>query len=187
MIKKLTGEVWKPLQFPGHKTLQKKYALSNLGRMASYTDGPEKDGVLLKGSLTSGYRTLNLHVEGKNGTFYLHREVARIFCAKKSNKANVVVHINHKRTDNAAKNLKWMTADEAAEHQQKSPLKIAYKKKQAARTTGTKLTATQVKTIKQMIANPKRKLTYKQMAEKYGVSEMTLFRIRSGENWGKVK
>lgn len=118
---------------------------------------------------------------------YLHREVAKVFCAKKAPKANVVVHINHKRTDNTAKNLKWLTADEAAEHQQKSPLKIAYKKKQAAKTVGTKLTMAQVKTIKQMIANPKRKLTYKQMAEKYGVSEMTLFRIRSGENWGKVK
>jgi len=25
------------------------------------------------------------------------------------------------------------------------------------------------------------------MAEKYGVSEMTLYRIKSGENWGRVK
>jgi len=25
------------------------------------------------------------------------------------------------------------------------------------------------------------------LAEKYGVSEMTLYRIKSGENWGKVK
>ncbi len=187
MIKKLSNEVWKPLQFTGYKTLQKKYAISNLGRIASYLDAPEKDGVLLKGSVTSGYRTLNLHVEGKNGTLYIHREVARIFCSKSSKKATVVVHLNHKRTDNVAKNLKWMSAEEAAEHQQKSPLKIAYKKEQAARTKGTKLTAAQVKTIKQMIANPKRKLTYKQMAEKYGVSEMTLFRIKSGENWGKVK
>ena len=187
MIKKLTGEVWKPLQFPGYKTLQKKYAISNLGRLASFITNPEKDGTLLKGSITSGYRTLNLHVEGNSGTLYIHREVARIFCPKKISKASVVVHINHKRTDNAAKNLKWMTPDEAAMHQQKSPLKIAYKKLQAAKTVGTKLTAAQVKTIKQMIANPKRKLTYKQMAEKYGVSEMTLFRIRSGENWGMVK
>jgi len=25
------------------------------------------------------------------------------------------------------------------------------------------------------------------MAEKYGVSEMTLYRIKSGENWGRIK
>jgi DNA invertase Pin-like site-specific DNA recombinase len=66
-------------------------------------------------------------------------------------------------------------------------LKIAYKKRQASKTVGLKLTAVQVKTIKDMIKNPKRKLTYKQIADKYKVSEMTLYRIKSGENWGKVK
>ena len=77
--------------------------------------------------------------------------------------------------------------EEVADHQQDSPQKIAYKKRQANRTVGLKLTATQVKTIKDAIKNPKRKLTYKQMAEKYGVSEMTLYRIKSGENWGRIK
>ena len=50
-----------------------------------------------------------------------------------------------------------------------------------------KLNATQVKTIKDIINNPKRKLTYKQLAAKYKVSEMTLYRIKSGENWGRIK
>ncbi|NDC77724.1 MAG: hypothetical protein EBZ67_07625, partial [Chitinophagia bacterium] len=36
------------------------------------------------------------------------------------------------------------------------------------------------------LADPRRRLTYRQLAEKYGVSEMTLYRIRSGENWGRV-
>jgi DNA-binding Xre family transcriptional regulator len=52
---------------------------------------------------------------------------------------------------------------------------------------GLKLNATQVKTIKDLINNPKRKLTYKQLAAKYKVSEMTLYRIKSGENWGRIK
>lgn len=72
-------------------------------------------------------------------------------------------------------------------HQQNSPEKIAYKKKQANRTVGLKLTAAQVKTIKNIINNPKRRITYKQLAAKYKVSEMTLFRIKSGENWGRIK
>ena len=45
----------------------------------------------------------------------------------------------------------------------------------------------QVKAIKKLLGDPKRKLTFKQLAEKYGVSEMTLYRIKSGENWGKIK
>lgn len=187
MIKKLAGETWKQLQFAGHKALRKKYAVSSLGRAASYHTNVEEDGKLLSGSVTSGYRTLNLHLESGNGTIYLHREVAKLFLKKPSPKYKFVIHINHKKNDNSFKNLKWATLEEVASHQQKSPDKIAYKKKQAAKTEGLKLTAAQVKTIKETLKNPKRKLTYKQLAEKYKVSEMTLYRIKSGENWSKVK
>lgn len=187
MIKKLTGEVWKPIVFSGHKQLRKKYAVSSLGRAASYTANIEEDGKLLNGSLTSGYKTLNLHVENGNGTIYIHREVARLFCKKASPKHKYVIHLNHKKKDNQYRNLKWATLDEVSSHQQKSPEKIAYKKRQANRTEGLKLNATQVKAIKAIISNPKRKLTYKQLAQKYKVSEMTLYRIKSGENWGRIK
>jgi DNA invertase Pin-like site-specific DNA recombinase len=57
---------------------------------------------------------------------------------------------------------------------------------QASRTVGLKLNATQVKSIKKLLEDPKRKLTYRQLAEKYDVSEMTLYRIKSGENWGRI-
>jgi len=187
MIKKLPGESWKPIQFAGYKTLRRKYAVSSLGRAASFSEHIEKDGKLLTGSLTSGYRTLNLHIDGSNGTIYIHREIARMFCKKKSPKHKFVIHVNHKKKDNNYKNLKWATLQEVSSHQQFSPEKIAYKKRQANRTEGLKLNATQVKTIKALIKDPKRKLTYKQLAAKYKVSEMTLYRIKSGENWGRVK
>ena len=187
MIKKINGEIWKPIQFTGHKTLRKKYAVSSLGRAASFSTNVTEDGKLLTGSITSGYRTLNLHVNGGNGTIYIHREVARQFCKKASSKHKYVIHVNHKKKDNGYKNLKWATLDEVSSHQQFSPEKIAYKKRQANQTEGLKLNAVQVKAIKEMIKNPKRKLTYKQIAAKYKVSEMTLYRIKSGENWGRVK
>ena len=187
MIKKTPGEVWKQIVFSGHKQLRKKYAVSSLGRAASFDEKIDTDGKLLNGSLTSGYKTLNLHVENGNGTIYIHREVARQFCKKPSPKHKFVVHINHKKNDNSFKNLKWSTLDEVSSHQQKSPEKIAYKKRQANRTEGLKLNATQVKAIKETIKNPRRKLTYKQLAAKYKVSEMTLYRIKSGENWGRIK
>ena len=187
MIKKIQGETWKQLLFSGHKLLRKKYAVSSLGRAASYSEDISADGKLLNGSLTSGYRTLNLHLESGNGTIYLHREIAKLFCKKPSPKFKYVIHLNHKKGDNHFKNLKWATLDEVSSHQQNSPEKIAYKKRQANRTEGLKLNVTKVKAIKEAIKNPKRKLTYKQMAEKYGVSEMTLYRIKSGENWGRVK
>ncbi len=186
MIKKNAGEIWKQIQFAGHKNLRKKYAVSNHGRAASYMEEILADGKILNGSLTSGYCTLNLHVEEGNGTIYVHREVAKLFCPKKSPKHKFVIHNNHNKTDNNFKNLKWASTQEVSEHQQGSPEKIAYKERQANRSKGLKLSASQVKTIKSAIGNPKRKLTYKQMAEKYGVSEMTLYRIKSGENWARI-
>jgi DeoR/GlpR family transcriptional regulator of sugar metabolism len=50
-----------------------------------------------------------------------------------------------------------------------------------------KLTANQVKTIKKTLSSKNRQLTIKKLAEKYHVSEMTMYRIKSGENWGRIK
>jgi hypothetical protein len=185
-MKKVAGEIWKPLQFNGWKHLRKKYALSSLGRIASYTEDVETDGKLLQGSLTTGYRTLNLHRPGDNGTLYIHREIARLFLPKPSPKAKYVIHVNHNKLDNSVRNLRWATLPEMIEHQQKSPAKIAYKKVQANRNIGLKLNASQVRSIKKILDDSKRKLTIKKLAEKFGVSEMTMYRIKSGENWGRI-
>ena len=185
-MKKVTGETWRPLQFNGWKHLMKKYALSSNGRIASFTEDVETDGKLLQGSLTTGYRTLNLHRPGDNGTLYIHREIARLFLPKPSGKAKYVIHNNHNKLDNSVKNLRWASLPEMIEHQQKSPAKIAYKKVQANRNEGLKLNATQVRSIKKMLDDSRRKVTIKKLAEKFGVSEMTMYRIKSGENWARI-
>ena len=187
MIKNIKDEKWKQLQFVGHKSLTRKYAVSSIGRAASFSRDLQEDGKILNGSVTSGYRTLNLHLENGNDTIYLHREIANFFCKKPSYKSKYVIHLNHKKADNHFKNLKWATLEEVGIHQQDSPQKIAYKKRQANRTAGLKLTISQVRKIKETINNPSRKITFKQMAIKYNVSEMTMYRIKSGENWRRVK
>jgi hypothetical protein len=186
MIKKINGEIWKPIRFNGWKIMRNNYAISSHGRAASYKEDILADGKLLAGSLTAGYKTLNLHIEGKSGTLYFHREVAKLFNKKNSPKEKFVIHLNHNKTDNHTKNLKWASQNEVIVHQQKSPVKLAYKKVQSARTKGLKLNATQVKAIKAILDNPRRRLTHKQIAEKYQVSPMTIYRIKSGESWGKV-
>lgn len=186
MIKKINGEIWKPLKFTGWQSLRNKYAISSHGRAASYKEEVLDDGKLLAGSLTSGYPTLNLHMDGQSGTLYLHREVAKLFNKKTSSRQKFVVHINHDKADNNTKNLKWATQKEVIDHQQKSPGKIAYKKVQTARNKGLKLNATKVKAIKNILANPKRKMTHQQIADKYNISPMTVYRIKSGENWANV-
>ncbi len=77
--------------------------------------------------LPPGYKTLNLHRPGNNGTLYLHREIARMFVKKNSPKQKFVIHLNHNKTDNSVKNLKWVSLDDMIQHQQKarpnSPIK----------------------------------------------------------------
>lgn len=186
MIRSLSGESWKQLSFPGWKKQRNRYAVSSKGRLASYKTDLYEDGKLLRGSLTTGYRTLNLHRPGQRGTLYVHREMAKLFLKKPSRKHHFVIHLNHRKLDNNIQNLRWATSEEMTAHQQKSPGKIAYHKMQANRTVGLKLKAAQVKQIKKLIRDPKRTLTMKQLAARYGVSEMTLYRIKSGENWGRI-
>jgi NUMOD4 motif len=186
MIKKLAGETWKPLVFTGYKQLRNRYAVSNYGRIASYKDDIMK-GKVLSGSLTTGYRTLNLHRPNNKGTLYIHREMAGLFLKKPTTVHKYVIHRNHNKLDNKVKNLRWATLEQMIDHQQSSPAKIAYKEKQAKRTEGLKLTASNVKKIKNILNNKKRDITIRQLAENYGVSEMTMYRIKSGENWGRIR
>ena len=160
MIKKSAGEVWKPLIFSGWKHLRNRYAVSASGRIASYKQAVLKDGKLLSGSLTTGYRTLNLHRPDNKGTLYIHREMAKLFLKKPSPNHKYVVHRNHKKLDNNIKNLRWATLEQMIDHQQDSPAKIAYKEKQANRTEGLKLTATQVKKIKAILNSKKPQYHY---------------------------
>jgi hypothetical protein len=186
MIKKLAGEVWRPLTFSGWRQLRNRYAVSSSGRIASYKQDILEDGKVLSGSLTTGYRTLNLHRPNNKGTLYIHREMARLFLPKPSPKHKYVIHRNHNKLDNNVKNLRWTTLEQMIAHQQGSPAKVAYKEKQANKTEGLKLAASQVKKIKTILSSKKRNITIKQLAKNYGVSEMTMYRIKSGENWGRI-
>ncbi|MFN8288874.1 MAG: NUMOD4 domain-containing protein [Chitinophagaceae bacterium] len=186
MIRKIPGESWMQLTFSGWKSMRNRYAVSTLGRIASYRKNVHDDGKLLSGSLTTGYRTLNLHRPDNKGTLYIHREMASLFLKRPSAAHRYVIHINHNKMDNRIKNLKWVTAEQMTRHQQLSPARIAYKEKQANKTEGLKLNAAQVKKIKQLLRNKNRKITIRKMAQQYGVSEMTIYRIKSGENWGRV-
>ena len=187
MIRKVPGESWKQLTFSGWKKMRNKYAVSSIGRVASYKRDLFDDGKLLSGSLTTGYRTLNLHRPGNKGSLYIHREIACLFLKKPAIDCRYVIHRNHNKMDNNLKNLKWATVEEMIGHQQKSPAKIAYKEKQANRSVGLKLNASQVKRIKKILNNKNRNITICTLARQFGVSEMTIYRIKSGENWGRVK
>lgn len=184
MIRFFKNEVWKDLPIKYRSSLRKKYAVSNYGRVVSYTD-EIKNGTLLNGSTVEGYTVINVKPNDTFQSLYLHREIAKLFLPRPSRTHKYVIHLDHDKKNNRVNNLKWATKEEMEAHQQKSPAKIAYKERQRNRTTGLKLNTTKVRSIKRLLRNPGKK-TMRQIAEKFGISEMQLYRIKNGENWGHV-
>ncbi|MHB1920606.1 MAG: NUMOD4 domain-containing protein [Chitinophagaceae bacterium] len=184
MVRFLKNEEWKSLPIRHKSSLRKKYLVSNLGRVLSYTDLRE-DGTLLKGSTVEGYTVINIKPKDTFQSLYLHREIAKLFLPKPDRSHKFVIHLDFDKKNNQVKNLKWATKKEMEMHQQKSPAKIAYKERQRNRTQGLKLSLAKVKSIKRLILNP-RKRTMKKIAQQFGISEMQLYRIKSGENWSHV-
>lgn len=186
MMKSLKNEEWKELRMP-KDALRYKYAVSNLGRIASFSD-KIIDGKILNGTAIGGYPTLNVKPFGENKTFYIHKLVAELFLKKANTKQQYVIHKDYDKSNNNAKNLKWVTKEEMEEHQQSSPLVIKARKARLKQPIykGHKLTAPVVKQIKKKIFSSSRRQSFKAIAEQFQISEMQLYRIKSGENWGHV-
>ncbi|MBR8536572.1 HNH endonuclease [Carboxylicivirga sediminis] len=186
MVKSYWNEEWKEVEFE-EGALQKRYAISNYGRIISYTNKIE-DGDYIRGGKLRGYPTLPLRPNGKSKTFYIHKLVAELFLPKASEEQKFVIHLDYNKSNNYAKNLKWASKSEMFAHQQGNPSVLEAREKQKGRKTqqGHKLSATQVMRLKKKINDPNRKTRLKLIAREFGISEMQLYRIKSGENWAHV-
>jgi len=187
MLKLNAGEKFAAISFP-KGSLRKKYAVSNHGRLISYTK-IFKDGDLLAGTSIGGYITLKVKPDGKDKTIYVHKVVAQNFSKKASPKHKNVIHLNHNKKDNKSSNLKFVTDDEMYKHHRQSPLIKKHLNSLLTKTgtaKGLKLNVGKVKEIKKMLRD-KKGYTLKAIAKKFRVSDMQVFRIKSGENWASVK
>lgn len=175
------------------KELLFRYAISNFGRLISFTDKFE-DGRILKGSLTEGYRMFRYKIRQPDKIAYKHKFfyklVAEYFLEKSSDDQTYVLHLDHNLKNDFVNNLKWATREEMLQHQKTSPKVQKARKKLIEHNKnrdGHKLTTTKVMLIKKQLANPKRRTRMKMIAKQFGISEMQLYRIKTGENWGHVK
>jgi hypothetical protein len=191
MIRFYVSEKWK--EFKVHNFLQLRYAVSNYGRLISFTDKIE-NGRLLKGSKVDGYPVLAYKVTVKGKTkhikLFIHKLVAEHFLKKRSEEHIFVIHIDRHRSNNSHENLKWVTKQEVLEHNRASPFILAARKKLIQfnkQRDGAKLTSTKVMLLKKKLKDPDRKTRLKILAKQFGISEMQLYRIKSGENWGHIK
>ena len=178
--------------------LQRRYAISNYGRLVSFTEKIE-NGRLIKGTKQDGYRIWRYKFVSNGKFVYRHRFyyrlVAEHFLRKSSDDQIYVLHLDRKRSNDKFTNLRWATKEEMLEHSKKSPYVIASKQKhiqclkalREKKMDGMKLTMTQVMFLKKRLLDPNRKTRLKMLAKEYGVSTMTLHRIKTGENWGHIK
>ncbi|MDF2451339.1 MAG: hypothetical protein K0S26_843 [Bacteroidota bacterium] len=169
-----------------------RYAISNYGRLISFTD-QFKDGRLLKGSLNQGFRAFCFKtvIDGKkvNKLYFFYNLVGQYHLTRPNDDAKYIIHLDHNKLNDHVSNLKWVTQQERVKHYKTSPAVIAAREKLIAHNKqrdGLKLTETRVKLIKRKLADPNRKTRLKVLAKQFGISEMQLYRIKSGENWGHV-
>jgi hypothetical protein len=182
------AEKWKPIEFPKKVKLQKKYLVSNSGKLASYADSP-KNAQKLKAKRIEDYHCISIRMQGVKKSLFVHRLVAEAFLRQPTPKHKFVIHLDHNKGNNNASNLKWTTLEQQVEHRKGSPaVKKAIKERVLQDGDYAKvLTEGKVRKMKEELFDPKRKRTLKQIAKAYGVSEMNVYRIKSGEFWYKVK
>ena len=177
-----------------HDALKLRYAVSNRGRMVSFTD-EILEGRLLEGGKTDGYRVFRFKRKDDNGkyrnyTFFIAKLVAQAFIPKTSEDQIKLLHLDLVRDNDDVRNLKWATYEEMLQHSYNTPkMKQALKNLQEynRQANGRKLTESKVIYIKRLLADPNNKTRKKMIAKQFGVSEMQIYRIASGENWGHIK
>ena len=191
MVNILVGESFKNVEIIGeHKY---NYAISNYGRLIRYSEKFE-DGEQLKGSDINGYRVFRYKTFNngriKNHSKMFSRMVAENFLPPPNEDQTYLLHKDYIKHNCQATNLMWANKDEFTNHFMNSPLyDEGMRKSQATRRKmdGNKLSTTQVMRIKKILADPNRKTRLKIIAKQFGISEMQLYRIKSGENWGHIK
>lgn len=179
MIRNYWKEEWKEVVFDENIADNEKFKISNYGRILNCKNKRE---FVVTQSFINGYQNLPLKQKknGKSTSRYVHKLVAEHFLER--NDGIYVIHLNYDKTNNRAENLKWATKREKEIHQFSNP---KYKGQPRKRTYA-KLTETKVRLIKRKINDPNRRTRLKMIAKQFGISEMQLHRIKTGENWSSV-
>jgi hypothetical protein len=191
MVDSFPREIWKVLKLESKSG--QKYAVSNFGRIVSFTNSIST-GRLLKCGEVKGYKVFRnsqeINEKMVSKGFFLHKLVAEQFLLNKKNENQTyVIHLDYVKSNNHIENLRWASKEEMELHQSNNPIVIQDRKRlrEFNRLHTYKLSEAKVKVLKRKLSDPNRKTRIKMLARKFGVSEMQLYRIKTGENWGHVK
>ena len=168
-------EQWRPcLGF------ERTHVVSNMGRVVRLPKVKGGKSRLLKTGSTrdpdnDDYVRVGLFGDGVRKTAYVHRLVAMAFVDGYEDGMEVN-HINGDKTDNRAENLEWVTHQENQEHAARVLGKMC-----GPRPTRRRLTDDDVIAIRESGE------TQRALAERYGVSRVTIHYIRTGRIYKEVQ
>lgn len=161
------------------------YQVSNFGcvRSVDRVDiaGHRRTGKILKFNCSGSakYARYRLSKEGQKTNFDGHRLVAQAFISNPDN-SPVVNHINGVKTDNRLTNLEWCTAQDNIKHACKMGLNNSNYQKGESNPQA-KLSTFDVLEIKRLLIESK--LSQREIASKFNISEGAIYNIKSGSNW----
>ncbi len=180
-VKSLPKERWTLIKTP----IQNKnfnYFISDHGRVKSVNRFNDLEK-LLNNIVFKTIHRYNLVLKRKQCfNFAIHKLVAEYYLPPKKKEHVYVIHIDHDKSNNHYKNLKWVNREEmnevAKERGYNDPRKRLHGK-------GYKMTEAKVRKLKKQLAEGVDDKVA--LAKKYNISYMQLNRIERGENWGYVK
>jgi len=161
---------------PGYENI---YEVSNQGRVRSYKSKTAK--LLKPASDPRGYVPITLH--GPTQRFWLHRLVALVWIPNPQAR----VEVNHKngiKSDCRVENLEWVSRSQNIRHAYESGL-MPTTFQPGSRNHNTKLTEDDVREIRRLYSQ--KEITQQELAQKYGVSKLTMHRILRELSWSHVK
>lgn len=188
MIQAYRNEEWRTFEHEDYDISRREIKISNYGRVIRRKTA-EEEFELLKPTMVNNFLTfrfpsktkLNKYGKKRDRGVYIHKIVAQLFMDKIEGK-KFVIHLDHDLQNNNVTNLKYVNQKELTKHQRTNPKRIEADKK----IKYAKLTETKVKLLKRKINDPNRRTRLRLIAKQFGISEMQLHRIKTGENWGHV-
>jgi hypothetical protein len=174
-LRKIQDEEWKELTFT-----DKKYEISNYGRVRSYCYDKSKGRIVKPGNI-KGFYNVSLRVEGKKKSYLVHKLTAEMFVDKQSGEQSVVIHLDWNKQNNYYTNLQWVTRDES--YRRMHQVLQESRKKAGKVVTSSKLRPEDVGVLKGLLEKGVKQTV---IAKLFCISEMQVTRIKRNENWAEV-
>lgn len=156
-----------------------RFAITDYGRVVQYTKIME-EGEFKEPRVFSGKYPYPL-VYWQRKVQLIHRLVAAHFLPKPAKDEIFVIHKDRNINNNQAANLAWVNKQGHLQH----AMKGEHWRKLRGSHGNAKLTEDRVRMIRRKLKEGKTRM--KIIAKQFGITEMQLYRIKSGENWGWLK